>query len=1052
MLMSHGGDEQECCSSGCGCGPAMPATGRREFLRTAGVGSFALLTGGAGLMAGPFEAADFQSRAPLDKRLRADWVRSLFERGEPTVYRGTELEKIGMPVGGLCAGQLYLGGDGKLWHWDLFNHTQDTGSSGPHYEFPPTPSSPLDQGFALRVSAGGKTQTRVLDHTGFRDIRFRGQYPIGTVEYADSDLPVSATLEAFSPYIPLNTEDSSLPATILQFTLKNTGRESAEVTLSGWLENAVCLENRSYPGTRRNAIVPGNGYTFLECSVEHLRGPQPAPRPDVVFEDWNRNTYDPWSVEGTAFGTRPARRSDIIPYQGDLGGDGDHFVNSHTSAPADTVEGRDSHTGKLTSPPFTIERNFIQFWIGGGAHRGRTCMNLVVDGKAVRTATGRDNNRMGLQSWEVRQLLGKQAHLEIIDADRGPWGNIGVGTITFTDQPRAGGDLEELADHGTMGLALLGAPPELAFPRAEASGLEGTAGKSAVVPLVDHLTGALGRTVRLRPGQSRKVTFVLAWHFRNLSIPGLGHVGRHYATRFPDAHAVAAYVAEHFDRLSGDTRLWRETWYDSTLPYWFLDRTQATASVLATSTAFRFASGRFYAWEGVGCCAGTCTHVWHYAQGPARLFPELERDTRERVDLGLAFNPNDGVMGFRAEFDRNLAVDGQAGTILRFYREHQMSPDDAFLKRSWPRIRQAFEPLIRLDGDGDGVLEGPQMNTLDQPWYGKISWLSSLYVAALRAGEAMAREVGEHDFAARCRTIADRGAHNIDTQLFNGEYYYQVKDPKGPRTAGSFNGSEIDQVFGDGWCRQVGLSSGMSRTQVRQALQSIWKYNFTPDMGPFREAHKPGRWYAMAGEAGTLMCAWPKGESERNQQGFDFYFNECFTGNEHQVAGHMLWERLPLEGLAVVRAVHDRYHASRRNPYNEVECGDHYARSMASFGAYLGACGYEHHGPQGHLGFAPRLTPEAFKAAFTAAEGWGTYAQSVAAGRLRAEIAPRWGRVRLRTVSVELPEGVSGTAVRVALGSAAVPASATVEGRRLLVTLRDEVVIKAGQRLRVVTA
>ena len=70
------------------------------------------------------------------------------------------------------------------------------------------------------------------------------------------------------------------------------------------------------------------------------------------------------------------------------------------------------------------------------------------------------------------------------------------------------------------------------------------------------------------------------------------------------------------------------------------------------------------------------------------------------------------------------------------------------------------------------------------------------------------------------------------------------------------------------------------------------------------------------------------------------------NGFEHQVAGHMIWEGMMLEGLAVERAVHDRYHASRRNPWNEIECGDHYARSMASYGVYLAACGFEYHGPK----------------------------------------------------------------------------------------------------------
>src|SRR5207245_11750334 len=152
----------------------------------------------------------------------------------------------------------------------------------------------------------------------------------------------------------------------------------------------------------------------------------------------------------------------------------------------------------------------------------------------------------------------------------------------------------------------------------------------------------------------------------------LGKVGRHYASRFDSALAVAQYVVDHFARLSSQTRLWRDTWYDSTLPYWFLDRTFLTSSVLATSTCYRLANGRFYAWEGVGCCAGTCSHVWHYAQAMARLFPELERDTRELVELGLALHADSRTIGFRAELDPNMTVHCNAGPVLRAYREIQM--------------------------------------------------------------------------------------------------------------------------------------------------------------------------------------------------------------------------------------------------------------------------------------------------------------------------------------------------------------------------------------------
>src|SRR5262249_44065164 len=179
--------------------------------------------------------------------------------------RRGDLEKIGMPVGGLCAGQLYLGGDGRLWHWDIFNQRIATGAE--HYAKPLVPSSPFAQGFALRITSLGKSQVKALDQTHWHDVSFLGEYPIGYVEYRDPDSPVKVKLEAFSPFIPLNLEDSSLPTTILEFTTENRSADAVEVELAGWLQNAVCLysaQNRE--GFLRNRLVRKRGFMLLECS------------------------------------------------------------------------------------------------------------------------------------------------------------------------------------------------------------------------------------------------------------------------------------------------------------------------------------------------------------------------------------------------------------------------------------------------------------------------------------------------------------------------------------------------------------------------------------------------------------------------------------------------------------------------------------------------------------------------------------------------------------------------------------------------------------------
>jgi hypothetical protein len=200
------------------------------------------------------------------------------------------------------------------------------------------------------------------------------------------------------------------------------------------------------------------------------------------------------------------------------------------------------------------------------------------------------------------------------------------------------------------------------------------------------------------------------------------------------------------------------------------------------------------------------------------------------------------------------------------------------------------------------------------------------------------------------------------------------------------------------------------------------------------------------------MCTFPRSDWDYAQakgKGPDWaagYFNECMNGFEYQAAGHMLWEGMVTEGLAITRAVHDRYHPSRRNPWNEVECGDHYARSMASYGVFIAACGFEYHGPKQHLGFAPRLTPEDFKSAFTSAEGWGTFAQQQDGGSLKAEVRLRWGKLKLRTLSLAMAQGAASSASAL-LGTRPVPVKLSREGRRVSLTFGEAIEIAAGDSL-----
>jgi hypothetical protein len=134
------------------------------------------------------------------------------------------------------------------------------------------------------------------------------------------------------------------------------------------------------------------------------------------------------------------------------------------------------------------------------------------------------------------------------------------------------------------------------------------------------------------------------------------------------------------------------------------------------------------------------------------------------------------------------------------------------------------------------------------------------------------------------------------------------------------------------------------------------------------------------------------------------------TGFEYQVAAHMIYEgsagsELVRKGLAIARAIHDRYAPEKRNPYNEIECGDHYSRAMAAFGVYLAVCGFEYHGPKGIIGFDPKISPEDFTSAFITAEGWGTFSQKRESGKQENTLVLEYGRLNLNQFKIQLEKG-----------------------------------------------
>jgi hypothetical protein len=223
-----------------------------------------------------------------------------------------------------------------------------------------------------------------------------------------------------------------------------------------------------------------------------------------------------------------------------------------------------------------------------------------------------------------------------------------------------------------------------------------------------------------------------------------------------------------------------------------------------------------------------------------------------------------------------------------------------------------------------------------------------------------------------------------------------------------------------------------------------------PDVGPYIKKHTGGRFYALAGDGGMVMNTNPRNEENPygNAKAWQVaYFSECMSGFEHQVAAHMMAEGMTEESLVLTRSIHDRYHAYKRNPFNEIECSDHYGRAMASYGTFISACGFTYHGPKGQIGFSPKVNPEAFKAPFTAAEGWGTYSQQQTENSFRAQLKMVYGSLSIQQFTASLDSGHKTGSVEILIEGRAVAASFSHSGSQCTISFKQKQVIAENETL-----
>ncbi|WP_158969828.1 GH116 family glycosyl-hydrolase [Paraglaciecola sp. L3A3] len=1008
-------------------------------------------------------------KTPTVKNFPANFPQVLTQRGQPLVYsknNSNNFEYIGMPVGGIGAGQLYLGGDGKLWFWDIFNLNYNIlknlkGEEA--YEFPYERSKgndkgarDIEHGFVLTTQSQGKTVSKILDRHGIDKIQFKGQYPIGNVTYQDDDLPVEVNLEAFSPFMPLNVDDSAYPATILNFSVKNTSNAAVSFDLTGWIENAVFTESKTYrkitDGKLLNSLSTlDNGGLRLDSTV--VFNPDKSERADIVYDDFE-NGLGKWQATGRAFVEEASPYNNAFNNQPSQKA-GNRIADSRLVKDQSNSTFDNRLLGTLTSKPFTINRDYLTALIGGGDYKtngvSETGLRVLVDGKPIASIHGERSEFVTRKQIDLTEYQGQQAQIEIFDLSKDGWaGYVIVDQVVLTDiglQPQL------MQDYGSMSLSLLNrgatGSADLNLP---VTGIPNNSKthSSAKISATAQLIGGLSTKYTLQPGDEKTVKFLLTWHFPNTKVAFSQTKKRHYAERFANATSVSEHLIRHLPSLENQTKLWKNTWYDSTLPYWFLDRTFLNISILASGTSHILEGKQFYGYEGGYQGTGTCTHVWGYAQGLGRLFPELEINLREKTDLvpqseSGAMMEN-GVIKFRW-MENDGAVDGQAGIILRSYLAHQMSVDNTFLQQNYQALKKAMAGLTEVnDADHDGILTGAQHNTLDADWYGKVAWLSMQYNAALLAMAEMADEMGDRKYAEFNRNIARKGKEFIENDLFNGEYFFHIGDPEHENSPGIYTGNEYSQMLGQSWAYHVGLGSIIDKDKITTALDSIWKYNFTTDVGPYRQQKPAGRWYAMPGEGAFIAATWPRGGSEVLDKGearFAAYNNESQNGYEYALSSLMMWHGMPHRSLAHIWYMHNqRYHGSKRNAWAEVEWGIHYARSMASFGHFTAISGFEYHGPKGYLAFSPKITPEKFKAPAVTADAWLTFEQTRNKSQQTESISIKHGSLVLNKLAFSLEDQASAKTVVVSVNGNPVTTSYFQNEDKLVIDLPKMLTLK----------
>jgi uncharacterized protein (DUF608 family) len=438
-----------------------------------------------------------------------------------------------------------------------------------------------------------------------------------------------------------------------------------------------------------------------------------------------------------------------------------------------------------------------------------------------------------------------------------------------------------------------------------------------------------------------------------------------YSSRFKDIHEISQYWRTNYRSLENNSRKFTESFYSSTLPSEVVEAIAANLTIIKSPTVLRQYDGRLWSFEGCGdswgCCHGSCTHVWNYAQAIPHLFPQLERSLRHTE---FCESQNEaGHQTFRASLpirpvkhEFHAAADGQLGGIMKVYRDWRISGDLLWLKKMYPLVKASLDYCQQTwDPKKKGIIEEPHHNTYDIEFWGPDGMCTSFYLGALSAIVEMAKALKIKKDVNAYSDLYKAGKNFMEQSLFNGEYFIQKIQTKGlnadPFSEGKKtmvgeysdeakalfekegpkyqygSGCLSDGVLGVWIARMCGLNDPVDPSKTKSHLNAVYKYNLKTTLEDHANPQRPS--YAFGSDGGLLLCSWPKG----GKLSLPFvYSDEVWTGIEYQVASHLILMGEVSKGLDIVKTCRKRYDGTVRNPFNEYECGHWYARAMSSYG------------------------------------------------------------------------------------------------------------------------